>query len=449
MKKIYLSLILLFGLSGVLHPAWSQSPSSSSSINNAILLDSIVAIVNEDIILLSDLDERTFAAAKELGVRNITVNDQLQLQLKVLDIMIVETLQKERIKQLGLAVSDQEVLEQIQDIAQQNNLSVAQLRNTLNSQETNGFQNLRNQIHQQMLFQKLREVEVLDRTQVTEGEIDNFLQRQRLQQQNIEYHLQHIMIALPENSTPQEKQQIEQQSQEILNKILQGKDFSAMALKHSTGNKALQGGDLGWLSINYIPTFFIDKVFELEQGEVSSLIPSPIGFHILKLLGQRDKDSQITTQFKLYKFTFLSEHALRAKQPPPALASLARSIRSLEAFKDLNSKFSDIPSAVNDGGKMGWKTAKQLPFNYVQALKAIPEPGRASIPFATEEGWIVLYLDNIRQTDLNQTNKRLQAMQTLRLQKANETFEIWLRRLKEEAIVDNRLINPVLLNSSL
>ncbi len=441
MKNILFYLILFFGLSGILHPVWAQQP-----VKNLKLLDSIVAVVNNDIILASELDKRTFEAANDLAARNIAVKDLQQLHLRVLDNLILERLQLERVKQLGIDVTDEEVFIQLQKIADENNLSMVQLRERLNLQQPQGFQKTRDNIRKQMLFQKLQEIEIIAKTQVTEGEIDNFLQRDRLQNHNIEYHLQHIMISLPENSTPQQKQQIQQKSQNILKRIQQGADFSEMALKYSTGNQALQGGDLGWLGIDSIPTLFIDSVTELEDGQVSSIIPSPIGFHIVKLLNQRDANIQMTTQYKLHRFIFLSDKAINAPTPPLALAGLSKSIRNLEDFNKLNDQFSDMPSAINAGSQLGWKALKQLPVSYAKALKTITDLGHASLPFATAQGWVILYLDNIRQTDLNQTDRRLQAMQTLRIQKANETFEIWLRRLREGAMIDNRLLNPLKTN---
>lgn len=443
MKNSFFYIIFFLSLSGVFHPAWAQP------VNNTKLLDSIVAIVNDNIILSSELEERTVEAVKDLAIRNIAIDDPSQLKIKVLDAMILERLQQERIKQLGLDVSDEEVFAQLQKIAEQNNLSIAQLRENLNSQQINGFQKTRNKIREQMLIQKLRDVDILARTQVTEGEIDNFLQRTRLQNQNIEYHLQHIMLALPENSTPQEKQQIQRTAQNILDKIAQGQDFSELAVKYSTGNKALKGGNLGWLGMDKIPTFFLDAVVNLDTEEVSYLITSPIGFHIVKLLGKRDKDILMTNQYKLYQLTISSKHAINPSIPPAPLLHLSRKTRSLEDFNTLIKQLYGTPYSVNKTRYLGWKTIKQLPLNYAEALKTIHRPGQATAPFATEQGWVILYLDNIRQTDLNQTNKRLQAMQTIRIQKANETFEIWLRRLKEDASIDNRLINPINANSIL
>lgn len=431
-----LSLYLTFILGMVILP----NACFSKEANQGKMLDAIAAVVNDEIILFSELKERTLETARDLNARNIEIESADRLQLKVLDSLILERLQQERITQLGLKVTDEEVFEKMQEIAQKNNVSIAQLRDRLNLSAPNGFKTTRDRIRQQMLIQKLREVEVISKTQVTEGEIDNYLQRSNLQNNNTEYHLQHIMIALPEGSSPEERKKLEQKAQSVLKEIQQGADFSQMALKYSSGNKALEGGNLGWLSLDSIPTFFTDSLLDLEPGQVSKLIKSPIGYHIVKLLGVRDKDSDITTQYNLYKFVLLSENALDEANPPKALVSLSSNIQSLENFKDLNSQFSDIPSSVNENGYMGWQSIRDLPLAYVEALKSIPGPGHASKPFATELGWIILYLDNIRQTDLNKSNKRLKAMQTIRIQKANESFEIWLRRLKQEAIIDNRII---------
>ena len=427
-------------LSGIFNQAWSNSSDLKA---NLIPLDGIAAIVDETIILKSELQARTQEAEKELATRNILIQDHQQLTLKVLDNLILEKIQDERIQQLGLSVSDEEVFDQLQDIAEQNKLSLAELRDKLNLQEPDGFSKVREKIRQQMLMQKLREVEVISKTQVTEGEIDNYLQRLQLQNSNLQYHLQHIMVSLPENATPEQRKQVEAKAQDLLNRLQQGEDFTQLAVRYSNGNKALEGGDLGWLTSEEIPTFFVDTVEQLAVGQVSQLIRSPLGFHILKLKETKDKDATIVTQYDVHKFIILSDDALQKATPPSALKQVAQQMNSLAKFQELNQRYSDIPASVNQNGHLGWITASELSNadeKAIQSLTAIPG---AAEPFATEQGWVILYVDATRQTDISLKNKRQQAMLALRQQKANESYEIWLRRLKEESMIENRITHPL------
>jgi len=419
----------------------SYHPFAQAKENHEQFLDGIAAVVNDQIILISDVNERTQATLKALQAKNIDVPNIQALRLKVLDKIILERLQQERIKQLGLSVSDEEVLAQIQDIAKRNHLTVLQLRDQLNFQSPNGFKTFRKQIKAQMLIQKLRQVEVISKTQVTEGEINNYLKRKSLQNHDTQYHIQQIMLSLPEGSTPKQRAEVKAKATALLKRVKEGENFSQLAVRYSNGPKALDGGDLGWHGMDSIPAFFSQAVLQLKPNQVSPLIQSPIGFHIIKLLGKRQKGSKLVKQYNLYKFIILSDKALSATHPPKALVDLAKNIHSLKDFHQLNQRYSDIPASVNQNGHLGWKTLNDLPVKIARAVINMPYPKMAANPIATARGWEIIYLDGIRDQDLNLTNKRAAAMKTLRMQKANQSYAIWLRRLKEAAIIDNRLLD--------
>ncbi len=315
-------------------------------------------MVNDKIILKTELDMRMIQAREELRTRNINVADMDGLAIKCSTPWFGRAA-KERIDQRGIKVSDEELLEQIREIAEENNLTVITLRDRLNLSQPKGFARFREQLREKMLFQKLREIEVIAKTQVTEDEIDNYIQRQNLVQNSTEYSLGHIMVNLPDSATPAQRDASRSKANEILQKLRQGEDFSQMAVRYSDGSKALQGGDLGWLGLDQIPTFFSPVVQNMEIGQISDLVRSPVGFHILKLQGKRNKDSDIVKQYHLYRFILLSDKAKDAKEPPQALIDLANRIDSLEEFKALNKEYSDIPASVNANGNLGWQTCKK------------------------------------------------------------------------------------------
>lgn len=408
--------------------------------SSGILLDRIVAIVNDEVILKSNLDNRIEQASIELRSRGITVSDNESLQLKVLDAIILEKLQVQRASQRGIQILDEELLEQIAEIAKENKLTILQVRNKLNAAQPNGFAVFRENIRQQLLFQKLRQVEVLSQTQVTEDEINNYLQRQSLINNNLEYRLGHIIINLPESATPEQRNQSEAKAQAVLDKLNSGEDFSQIAVRHSQGANALKGGDLGWLKSDQIPTFFSENLNSMEVNDHSKLIKSSIGFHIIKLLGKRDRNSKLVTQYHLYRFTLLSDDITQNTKlsAPKELINLAEKIQSLEDFKALKEKYPDMPDAINANTDLGWLSVAKIPKRYYPALQNITVK-KATPPIASDRGWDILYLDATREKDLNKLNKRQQALQAIRMKKANETFEVWLRRLKDEALIDNRL----------
>jgi peptidyl-prolyl cis-trans isomerase SurA len=256
------------------------------------LLDRIVAVVNDDIILQTELAEQVEMAQADLRQRGIQAPPRAILQQRVLDNMIMQTLQNQRAKQRGLQATDEEINAQLTQMAEANNLTLLQLREALNNQMPNGFNTVRNQIADQIVIQKLREVEVISQVHVTEDEIQNYLQRQKLQNTNEEYQLGHILITRPDSPTPEQRAEVENKVQDIYRQIRQGADFAQMAVRHSEGSKALNGGDLGWLNLDQMPSFFVTEVISLRKGQISGIIESPAGYHILKLLDKRSGNGQ-------------------------------------------------------------------------------------------------------------------------------------------------------------
>ncbi len=172
----------------------------------------------------------------------------------------------------------------------------------------------------------------------------------------------------------------------------------------------------------------------MQIGEHSNIIKSSIGFHIIKLINKQDLDANMATQYKLYRFSILSDQ-VNKDAPPQQLIDIAKNIISLQSFNELNYKFPDIPAHINANSNLGWLVATQMTDDFYKIVQGL-QPQQASLPVASNSGWDIIYLDNIRQIDLNIGNKKQEAIRTIRMKKANETFEIWLRRLKEDALIN-------------
>lgn len=401
------------------------------------LLDKVVAVVNDQIVLQSQLQQRTQETAQELMAKQIPINSLEALQAKVLDNMIMEILQKQRAQVLGLSVSDEEVNEQLLKIANQNQLSILQLRDRLNAQAPNGFSQFRDKLQQQILIQKLRDKEIISRTMVTQEEIDNYLQRSKLDTRSTEYHLRHILITLPESATEAQRLDARNQIDDIARRLNQGESFSQLAVRYSKGSKALSGGDLGWLKRDQIPTFFSDALDGLEEGQTSDVISSPSGFHLIKLVATRDSSQQTITQYHLHRFMILSDQA-EHDQVPLEILQLVREINSVDEFNKLKEHYSDLPAELNANMDLGWQTAEEMTPALQRDIGQLA-PEQMAPPVPVDNGWVLFFVEGIRQVNANEENERQQAIQAIRMRKANETFEIWLRRLKDEAFIDIRL----------
>lgn len=398
------------------------------------LLDKVVAVVNDQIILKSQLDSKMFEQAQSLKAQNIPISDTAALRSQVLDSLIFEILQEQRAKMIGISVSDDEINNQLQAIAQENKLSLYELRNRLNIEMANGFEKARERIEKQILIQKLREREILSQAQVTENEIQNYLKRQKLANNNTQIRLGHILIALPESATAEQREQALNTTKQLKQRIENGEDFNQLAVRHSDGARALQGGDLGWMNEQEVPTFFADAIADLSVGQSSAIIESPSGFHLIKLMDKQSTGvGNEQVQYHLYRFIVLSDKVDRMNTPQELL-DITQSMDSIQDFQKLFERYPDIPKEVNAESDLGWRTLDRIP-PVIQNDVAKMGAKNALPPLATDQGWMILYLDDVRKTTEASDQERKEAIQAIRSRKANEMFDLWLRRLRDEAYV--------------
>ncbi len=402
------------------------------------LIDRIVAVVNNEVILKSELSDEMLTQQQALKSQDIAMPDIEILQQKVLDSLILEKLQLERAKQLGIEIPDEQITEQLETIAQQNNMSLIALRKRLNLETPNGFNALREQIKNKMIIQKVREAEVLSKTHVSESEVKNLLNRQALSNRQESLHLGHILFELPDSPTPQQREQALQQAQAIHQRLKTGEDFRQLAVRYSDGSKALQGGSLGWLQRSEIPSFFTDAIAGLKTGEISQVIPSPSGFHIIKLIDQKQLNSNSERkQYHLHRFILPSDQALQ-QAPSEKLVAQSQALHSIEDFNALRASYPEIPQEINQNSDLGWRSLEELPEALREKIQTL-QPNQALPPLATQQGWMILFLEAIKTTPISSESLEQQAVQAIRMRKANEMFERWLQRLKDEAFIEIHL----------
>ncbi|WP_321276822.1 peptidylprolyl isomerase [Thiomicrorhabdus indica] len=404
---------------------------STQALAETNLIDRVVAVVDDDIILQSQLQAKMQEQAMKLQAQNIQLPPTQELAQQVLDNLILEKVQLNRAKLTGISVTEEAINQQLQKIAQKNGLNLLQLQQQMDAQKPNGFKMLRSEIEKQLTIQKLRETEVISRTQVTESEINNYLTRQSLSQTKL--NLKHILISIPESATPSQRQAALDEAQTLRKRIIAGEDFSQLAVRFSNGSKALQGGDLGWMQPSEIPTFFSEAANTLNVGETSQIIESPSGFHLIQLAGESDGSNQKVTEYHLHQFVVLSDN-ITSNEPPQSLITLTQSIKNLTDFKALNNRFADIPEEINRNSDLGWLNAGQLPPALAEIVTGL-QPGQAIGPFANEQGWLIVFLEDTRLQTQNKQLQSQQAIQAVRMRKANEMFDVWLRRLKDEAYI--------------
>lgn len=427
MKKLRtLSLLFLLGLAApVLHAAVEE-------------IDGIAAVVDDDVITRIELDNRLQTLLKQLQQKGTQLPPMRVLQRQMLERLIVEKLQMAQAKQLGISVGDEELNKVIERIAAQNKLSLLQFREAL-QREGVSFATFREEIRQEVIITRLRSSQVGKRIDISPQEIDNLLESQhRNQSKNEELHLQHILIGLPSDASPEQIAESRSKVEQVLAELRAGADFSNMAISHSAGPQALEGGDIGWRRLAQLPVAFAEALKEMGAGEISEPIRSTSGFHLLKLLEKRGEERSIVRQVNARHILISTSALISDHEAKDRLERLRERILNGEDFAELARAHSDDTGSAANGGELGWAD----PSIYVEAFRDTinkSKVGKISAPFKSQFGWHILQVEGWREHDNTTEVERNRAYEALKQRKTEEETENWLRRLRDEAYVDIRL----------
>jgi peptidyl-prolyl cis-trans isomerase SurA len=409
---------------------------AASPAVRAEVLDKIVAVVNSEVILQSELDEALTSAKAQIRSRGITPPSDDVLRSQVLDRLVLTKLQIQRAKQSGIRVDDRELNGVIQNVARQNNLTLEQFRQSV-LDEGMSFEQVREQIRDEVMIQRLRQREVDSRVLVTDQDIDLFLAQQGAGQ-NTEFHIAHILVAVPDGASPEQRAEKRKRAEGILAQLKGGADFAQMAVSYSDGQQALQGGDLDWRGAQDLPKAFIDAVTQLQPGQVSGLIETTSGYHILKLLDTRGGAARETVTETRARHILLQPNTIRDEEQTRLQArELYDRLRKGADFAELARRYSDDAASKNSGGDLGFLPPGQLVPDFQSQIDALA-PGQISEPFHTQFGWHIAQVMERRVRDTTVESQRARARAAIQQRKAAEEYDVWLRRLRDEAYVEYR-----------
>ncbi|HEX7381258.1 MAG TPA: peptidylprolyl isomerase [Nevskiaceae bacterium] len=417
----------------------SSPPAAGPAGNGAqpVVLDRIVAVVNQGVILQSELANAIALTQSQLKIRGIQVPPVRDLQGQVLEHMIMTRIQLQRAKADGIRVDDGEITAAIARIAEQNHTTPTQFMDKLASQGVSSVE-LRNQVRDEITMGKLRQKEVDDRINVTSQDIDLFLANHPVDS-NDQYQLSNILVAVPENATPAQRDKAKAKADQILDELHKGANFAQLAVRDSDGQNALQGGKLGWRKADDLPTFFAHVVPGLKVGGVSEVISAANGYNIIRLDDERSGEKQETVEENDVQQILLTTNPLRDEAQTQALAQkLYAQIKGGADFGKLAEADSDDTQSKNDGGKMGWQPPGALVPSFQQQVDAL-QPGQLSQPFQTRLGWHIVKLLGRRTVNVTDQMRRARARAAIMQQREAENYETWLQRLRAESYVDNRL----------
>lgn len=411
--------------------AWAQRSTSP-----VVLVDRVIAVVNSEVITSGEVAERVKAVTQQLRQQGTQLPPADLLGKQVLERLIMDRLQIQLAKETALQVDDLQLDRTVARVAENNKMSLTQFRQVL-ERDGIAFDRFREELRNEILISRLREREVDNRIVVTENEIDYYLSQQATSpDKQAEYNLSHIVLRLPEHASPEDVDRQRARAEQVLAQLRQGADFAKLAVGFSDAPDALQGGAMGWRSGDRLPDLFAQVLDGMKPGEVSGIIRSPAGFHLIKLLERRGGAATTVEQTHARHILVKTSEIVSEDDAKRKLSNLRERIVNGADFGELAKVNSDDGSSIK-GGDLGWIYPGDTVPQFERVMNSLKE-GQLSEPFASPFGWHLLQVLERRKSDVSGERKRQEARLVLRERKADEAYQEWLRQLRDRAFVEYR-----------
>lgn len=405
-----------------------------------VVVDRIIAVVNDEVITERELAARVDFALRQLKQQGTPPPPREVLERQLLQRIINDRVQMQHARDIGMRVDDAELDRAMVRIAEQNKMSLTQLRQAL-AKDNVPYDKFREDIRSEITLTRLREREVAQKVVVTESEIDNFIKSQQAQPGRDEFNVSHILVAVPEKSSPEQSQARQERAEQALAQLRAGTDFRQVAAAFSDGPEALQGGLIGWREASRLPALFVEALRPLQAGQLSELLRSPNGFHILRLNERRGGVAPIVIQQTRARHILIKTNELVSEaEARNRLLVLKERLDNKADFAELARARSEDTSASR-GGDLNWLSPGDTVPEFEQAMDAL-KPGEISAPVRSPFGWHLIQVTERRNQDMTQEGQRMNARQTLRERKTDEAYQEWVRQLRDRAYVEQRLENP-------
>lgn len=418
--------------------AESQIPDpATNTVRPQYPLNRIVAIVNDDVIVSSQLEDAIVEIIKQLQEKGTDVPNRQVLVKQVLERLVVDALQLQIARNNGISIDDSMLNSEVQMLAKENGVTLTQFRDVL-ERDGYSYTKFREDLRKQLLIQQVRRQMVSSRIKVNEQEVDNLQATLRASGQgDIEYHLSHILVAIPEAASPDQIQQAEQRANGILEKLRNGADFTNVAISQSDGQTALEGGDIGWRKLGQIPNLFVETVETMQVGDLSEIIRSTGGYHIITLTDKRGEERHIVEQTKARHILLKPDEVNTDEEVRVRLEQLEIRLRGGEDFATVaRANSQDTLSAAN-GGDLGWMNQGDTVPGFEDAMNRLA-PGEISGPVKSQFGWHIIQVQERRTHDSTEEYERNKIKNLIRTRKYTEELFLWLRRLRDESYVEYR-----------
>lgn len=410
-----------------------------SPVVQAEALDQIVAVVEEDVVLDSELNREVASIVKKLQANRVAMPPANILRKQVLERIIMQKLQRQLAEKSGAQISEEMLQGAIADIAKNNRMTVEQFRENLEKQGMN-YKQFSENISNEIIINQLRSREIAGRVKVTDNEIQHYIEtNSSLDNANNKYHVGHILVSVPETASAKVIQKARERAMAIVARLRKGQDFRQLAMSVSDDEQALKGGDLGWRSIGEVPTIFVDSVSKMTTGEVAEPIRSPSGFHIIKLLEKKggiemtEKHTQTKTRAR--HILIKTNELINDEEAKKRLLALKQRLKEGDDFATLARGNSDDKGSALKGGDLGWVGPGVLvpPFEEAMNKLALNQVGD---PVQTQFGWHIIQVLERQKQDNSSEFRKSKVAEEIRRRKIEEETELWLRRLRDEAFVE-------------
>ncbi len=397
------------------------------------VVDQVVAIVDDDIIMASELRERVTAVTANLKARDVKMPAEDELVRETLDRLILERIQLQKGTRAGVRITDEQLNAALQRIAAQNRMTLDQFRQALD-QQGQSYEAMREQVRNEMIIQRVQAGNVNQRVQMTDQEVESFMATQAGQALTMsEFHLLHALLPLAPDATDSQVAEATAQVDAVLARIRAGEPFE-QAVRASTSPYTFSGGDLGWRKLEDLPSLFTEIVPKLTAGQTADPVRSENGFHLVYLEAVRGPD-QLVTQTKARHILVKPSEIMTDEQARTLVASLRARALAGEDFADLARQYSEDIGSAQEGGDLGWTSPGQMvpAFETAMADTAVDQ---ISEPVKSQFGWHIVKVEGRREQDMKDESTRAKATDYVHNRKYQEELDAWLRQIRDEAFVD-------------
>ena len=431
MTQLFKTLLLTFCLVATV------SAQAQRSASEPLPADRIVAVINDEVITLHELRTRLGLALEQLKRQGTNLPPREVLEQQMLERLIMDKVQLQHAKEIGLRVDDAQLEQALQRIAASNQMSLPQFRDALQKDGVS-FAKFREDIRSEMTIARVREREVESKIVISEGEIDNFLSSDSSGSNNEEYEVAHILLRTPESAAPEQIQKLKSKAEDIHARLRQGESFAEMAAAYSDAPDGLQGGNMGLRPLERLPNIFSEVVAKMQPGEIAPVLRSPNGFHLVKLVSKRGGAAMPAVQQTHVRHILIKvNEVVSENEAQHKLEGLLDRIRHGEKFTELARLFSQ-DGAATKGGDLGWIYPGDTVPDFERAMDKL-KPGEVSEPVRSPFGYHLIEVLERRVQDISTERKRAAARQTLRERKMDEAYQDWLRQARDRAYVEVRL----------